>query len=61
MAASTSFLDSLRALHLLDAARLDALARDPAAAGLEPKALVRELLRRGWLTPFQAECLLQGV
>ena len=59
-ASSTRLLDSLSQFHLLDAARLDELQRDPAVAALDPKALFQELIGRGWLTPFQADHLLQG-
>jgi serine/threonine-protein kinase len=53
-------LEALGRCQVLDAARLAALRRDPHLAGADPRALARELLRRDWLTPYQANQLLQG-
>lgn len=54
---TASLLDALRQYHLLDSQQLDQVKSFQAG---EPKALAGELIRRGWLTPFQANQLLQG-
>jgi serine/threonine-protein kinase len=51
-------LDALGKNHLLPPEQLEELLRGPLPA--EPKALAGELLRRGWLTAYQANHLLQG-
>jgi formylglycine-generating enzyme required for sulfatase activity/tRNA A-37 threonylcarbamoyl transferase component Bud32 len=52
-------VDTLRRLHLLDPSQLHELpglqARFPA-----PQAVARELVRRGWLTPYQVNQLFRG-
>ncbi len=53
------FADLLRHHHLLDVAQLAQLAGLQARLP-EPHELARELLQRGWLTPYQANQLLQG-
>jgi serine/threonine-protein kinase len=56
----TAFTDTLRRLHLLDDAQL-AVVRDQRLPRLaDPHALTQELLRRGWLTPYQADQLALG-
>jgi serine/threonine protein kinase len=52
-------LESLRQARLLPPAHLEQL---PALQGrfVEPRALARELLQRGWLTPYQINQLFQG-
>jgi serine/threonine protein kinase len=54
----TGLLDVLRQYHLLEPEQLDELARG--AAPEQPKALAAGLIRRGWLTPYQANQILQG-
>jgi serine/threonine protein kinase/Leucine-rich repeat (LRR) protein len=56
---SSSLVDTLRRHRLLEPAQLQEL---PAlqARFLDPKALAGELIRRGWLTAYQANQLLQG-
>jgi serine/threonine protein kinase len=58
-ASTASLVDALRQYRLLDPAQLQELpalqARFP-----DPKALARELIQRGWLTPYQANQLLQS-
>jgi hypothetical protein len=56
---SAGLLDALRRLRLLEPARLDELARRPGGDD-DPRALARALVRRGWLTPYQADRLLGG-
>jgi serine/threonine protein kinase len=58
MPTTVAFLDTLRRLGLLEQAELGALACAPLPS--EPKALAGDLLRRGRLTAFQANLLLQG-
>jgi serine/threonine protein kinase len=52
--------DALRRLRLLDAAQLNVASRELVPRFPDPKALARELVRRGWLTPYQANQLFQG-
>jgi serine/threonine-protein kinase len=60
-AASTySLVDALRQHRLLEPAQLAQVTGTLQARFAEPKALAGELLRRGWLTPYQANQLLQG-
>ena len=60
-AASTDpLVDALRQLRLLDSGQLAEVDLDLAPRFPEPKALARELIRRDWLTPYQANQLLQG-
>jgi serine/threonine-protein kinase len=55
----TSFLLQLRQANLLDAAQLDEAERLQRSAA-EPGQLARELVKRGWLTPHQANQLALG-
>lgn len=57
--AVTSFLDALRRSELLPSARLEEVTRDGAQFS-DSRVLARHLLQRGWLTPFQANHLVQG-
>ncbi len=52
--------DALRRLRLLEPARLDELARDLLPRFPDPKNLARELVRRDWLTTYQANQLFKG-
>jgi len=58
-ASTTSLADALRQYRLLEPLQLEELkplqARFP-----DQRALAGELIRRGWLTPYQANQLLQG-
>jgi serine/threonine protein kinase len=56
-AATEAFLVALRQHHLLEPAQLDELAHLPP---LEPRAFAVELVRRGWLTPYQANRVVGG-
>src|SRR6516165_4024610 len=51
--------DALTKNRLLDAAQFTQMARWQARF-LDPRALARELLGRGWLTPYQINQLFQG-
>jgi serine/threonine protein kinase len=59
VASSRSLVDALKKHRMLEPAQLEELpalqARFP-----DPNALARELIQCGWLTPFQANQLLQG-
>src|SRR5262245_35890360 len=51
-------LDTLRQMQLVSAARLDELTNQ-ADRFSEPRALAKELVARGWLTPYQVNLLMQ--
>src|SRR3954463_14435462 len=59
VSSTAPLVDNLRQYRLLEAAQLQELpslqARFP-----DPKTLAGELIRRGWLSPYQANQLLQG-
>jgi serine/threonine protein kinase/Leucine-rich repeat (LRR) protein len=59
VASTAPLVDALRQFRLLEPAQLQDIvalqARFP-----EPKGLAGELIRRGWLTPYQANQVLQG-
>jgi serine/threonine-protein kinase len=56
---AADLLDALQRSHLLDPAQMAELPRFQARFA-EPRALARELFRRGWLTAYQANQLWQG-
>jgi formylglycine-generating enzyme required for sulfatase activity/tRNA A-37 threonylcarbamoyl transferase component Bud32 len=53
-------MKALRQFQLLNPAPLNELAEQLANHFHEPRALGKELLRRGWLTPYQLNQILQG-
>jgi len=55
-----ALVDSLRHYRLLEPEQLTEVATLSPGRFAEPKALARELLQRGWLTPYQANQLLNG-
>jgi WD40 repeat protein/serine/threonine protein kinase len=57
LADAPSLLDELRRLGALDPAQLEALR--PAPCG-DAKALAKDLLGRGWVTPYQVNQIFQG-
>src|SRR5271166_3109548 len=57
---AVDFTDCLRRCRLLEVAQLDEMTRQLLPRFPDPKALARELVRRGWLTPYQANQLFQG-
>src|ERR1700724_1906254 len=59
-ASTASLVDALRQCRLLEAAQLEEVARILQARFPDPTSLARELMQRGWLTPYQANQLLQG-
>ena len=56
---TASLIDGLRRHRLLDSKRLEKLA-SLQSCWPDPLALAKELIRRGWLTAYQAKRLLQG-
>jgi hypothetical protein len=59
IASTTSLVDALRQFRLLESKQLEEL-KSFQAHFPDPKALAGELIRRAWLTPYQANQLLQG-
>ena len=55
-----AFIGALRESRLLDAAQLQELSDDDVARFPDESLLATDLVRRGWLTNFQANQLLQG-
>jgi WD40 repeat protein/serine/threonine protein kinase len=55
-----NLVDVLRRLHLLQPAREEELTRDVLPHFSDPRQLARELVRRGWLTPWQANEVVLG-
>ncbi len=55
-----AFVELLRESKLLDAAQLDELGHGGFDQFSHPRALADDLLQRGWITPFQADQLLEG-
>src|SRR5947209_7546710 len=60
MLSASALVDALRQHRLLEPVQLDELTRAVLPGCADPKALAKELLRRDWLTPYQANLLLQG-
>ncbi|MBY0526092.1 MAG: protein kinase [Gemmataceae bacterium] len=56
VSSAASFLESLREHQLLDPAQLEELATRKSA---EPRSLARDLIERGWLTPYQVNQVFQ--
>jgi len=56
----SEFVELLRQHSLLEPTQLDAVQADLQAQFPEPRALARDLMQRGWLTPFQVSKLAQG-
>src|SRR5262249_18282687 len=55
-----NLLGTLRALRLVEPVQFDEAARDLLPHFTDPRALARELVRRGWLTPWQVNQLFTG-
>jgi hypothetical protein len=60
IASAAGLADVLRQGRLLEPAQLDELARDLLGRYPDPRDLARELVRRGWLTPYQVNQVFQG-
>ncbi len=59
IASARSLVETLRHGRLLEPDQLDELTRTLPARSADPLALARELLQRGWLTPYQINQLFQ--
>ncbi len=59
-AVTATLVDALRQYRLLDPAQLEEVTGILQARFADPKSLVKELIGRNWLTPFQGNQLLQG-
>src|SRR5438067_1978391 len=57
---SAELADLLRSYRLLAPEQLEELSRAVLPRFPDPRALARELIERDWLTPYQANQLLQG-
>src|SRR5262249_34973319 len=60
LATVAAFIETLSQYRLLEPAQLIELTRGPRLGFSSPKALAQELMRRGWLSPYQVNRLLQG-
>jgi serine/threonine protein kinase len=60
VASAADLVAVLRRYDLLATAQLEQLTPELVGAATDPKALARELLRRGWLTAYQINHLVQG-
>ncbi len=59
-ATTSSFVEVLTEHNLLEPGRLNELTPEVQARFADPRALASELVKRGWLTSFQAEAVLRG-
>jgi formylglycine-generating enzyme required for sulfatase activity/serine/threonine protein kinase len=57
---STALVSLLRRYQLLEPAQLEQVEQKLARQFPDPKALARELIQRGWLTPYQAKQISTG-
>jgi eukaryotic-like serine/threonine-protein kinase len=55
-----TLIDNLRQNQLLEQAQIDELTRTLQARFVEPQALGKELVKRGWLTPYQLDQVFRG-
>src|SRR5690242_13671329 len=60
IASSNNLVTALRDSRLLTPSQLNEATLELQARFPEPRALARELVQRGWLTPFQINQLFQG-
>jgi serine/threonine protein kinase len=60
IASTASLVEALRQFRLLEPLQLAEVTEFLPTRFPDPKALARELIQRGWLTPYQANQLLQG-
>src|SRR5262245_42244694 len=60
LTSTASLVAALRQFRLLEPLQLAEVTRTLATRFPDPKGLARELIQRGWLTPYQANQLLQG-
>src|SRR5262245_45907106 len=57
---ATDLVSALGQLGILKQAQLDELKAALMGRAPEPRVLAKELVRRGWVTPYQINQLLQG-
>jgi serine/threonine-protein kinase len=57
---ASELLAALGHYHLIESAPLEDLTRRLEGRTIEPRVLAQQLIGQGWLTPFQANYLLQG-
>lgn len=55
-----TLIEALARHQLLDPAQVDGLARECIEAGIDLVAFARELVRHGWVTPYQLQMLCSG-
>jgi serine/threonine protein kinase len=60
MATVADFMNAVRDSQLLDGAQLDEVSQELLPRYEDPKDLAQQLTQRGWLTPYQADQLLEG-
>jgi serine/threonine-protein kinase len=60
IASVADFVDALRQNRILEATRLHEISRRVNPQQRDPRPLAKELIDRGWLTPYQANQVLQG-
>jgi serine/threonine-protein kinase len=60
IATVSEFVDAVGQCHLLEPEQLAELTGDIQSRFAEPRQLAKELMQRGWLTPYQVNHLLQG-
>ena len=60
IASVPALIEALRRCELLSKVQLEEMTRQLAPRLTEPRALARELLQRGWLTPYQINQLFLG-
>lgn len=56
----STFVDFLRTRNILPSGQIEQLAADPETENAEPPTVAEMLVRRGWLTRYQADQLLQA-
>jgi eukaryotic-like serine/threonine-protein kinase len=56
----SEFVESMRQNHVLEPEQLDEVTKTLQAKFPDPRALARQLIQMGWLTPFQVNQLLTG-
>jgi len=57
---AADFVDALREYRILEPAQLEKVSRAMKGKSVEPRAVAKELLKQGWVTPYQVNQLLQG-
>src|SRR6202035_3167378 len=60
LASAASLVDALRQYRLLEPEQLEEVSRSFQDRFPDPKSLAKALIELGWLTPYQANQLLQG-